>query len=199
MEKNEQAELRKKYKEDIEKACEVMFNGGIILYPTDTIWGIGCDATNPEAVKRVYEIKKRIDSKALITLVDSPAKVNAYVQDMPEIAWDLIEFATKPLTIIYDKARNLAENLLAEDGSAGIRVTNEPFSKDLCMRFKKPIVSTSANISGEPSPQNFSEVSNEIISAVDYVVKYRQDEKAKAAPSSIIKLGNKGEVKIIRQ
>lgn len=199
MEKNEQAELRKKYKEDIEKACEVMFNGGIILYPTDTIWGIGCDATNPEAVKRVYEIKKRIDSKALITLVDSPAKVNAYVQDMPEIAWDLIEFATKPLTIIYDKARNLAENLLAEDGSAGIRVTNEPFSKDLCMRFKKPIVSTSANISGEPSPQNFSEVSQEIISAVDYVVKYRQDEKAKAAPSSIIKLGNKGEVKIIRQ
>lgn len=199
MEKNEQAELRKKYKEDIEKACEVMFNGGIILYPTDTIWGIGCDATNPEAVKRVYEIKKRIDSKALITLVDSPAKVNAYVQDMPEIAWDLIEFATKPLTIIYDKARNLAENLLAEDGSAGIRVTNEPFSKDLCMRFKKPIVSTSANISGEPSPQNFSEVSQEIISAVDYVVKYRQDEKAKATPSSIIKLGNKGEVKIIRQ
>lgn len=199
MEKNELAELRKKYKEDIEKACEVMFNGGIILYPTDTIWGIGCDATNPEAVKRVYEIKKRIDSKALITLVDSPAKVNAYVQDMPEIAWDLIEFATKPLTIIYDKARNLAENLLAEDGSAGIRVTNEPFSKDLCMRFKKPIVSTSANISGEPSPQNFSEVSQEIISAVDYVIKYRQDEKAKAAPSSIIKLGNKGEVKIIRQ
>lgn len=199
MEKNELAELRKKYKEDIEKACEVMFNGGIILYPTDTIWGIGCDATNPEAVKRVYKIKKRIDSKALITLVDSPAKVNAYVQDMPEIAWDLIEFATKPLTIIYDKARNLAENLLAEDGSAGIRVTNEPFSKDLCMRFKKPIVSTSANISGEPSPQNFSEVSQEIISAVDYIIKYRQDEKAKAAPSSIIKLGNKGEVKIIRQ
>lgn len=199
MEKNELAELRKKYKEDIEKACEVMFNGGIILYPTDTIWGIGCDATNPEAVKRVYEIKKRIDSKALITLVDSPAKVNAYVQNMPEIAWDLIEFATKPLTIIYDKARNLAENLLAEDGSAGIRVTNEPFSKDLCMRFKKPIVSTSANISGEPSPQNFSEVSQEIISAVDYVVKYRQDEKTKAVPSSIIKLGNKGEVKIIRQ
>ena len=111
MEKNEQAELRKKYKEDIEKACEVMFNGGIILYPTDTIWGIGCDATNPEAVKRVYEIKKRIDSKALITLVDSPAKVNAYVQDMPEIAWDLIEFATKPLTIIYDKARNLKRPL----------------------------------------------------------------------------------------
>lgn len=199
MERNEQAELRKKYKEDIDKACEVMYNGGIILYPTDTIWGIGCDATNPEAVKRVYEIKKRIDSKALITLVDSPAKVNAYVQDMPDIAWDLIELTTKPLTIIYDNARNLAENLLAEDGSAGIRVTNEPFSKDLCMRFKRPIVSTSANISGEPSPQNFSEVSKEIKDAVDYIVKYRQSEKAKAVPSSIIKLGNKGEVKIIRQ
>lgn len=199
MEKNEQAELRKKYREDIEKACEVMYNGGIILYPTDTIWGIGCDATNPEAVKRVYEIKKRIDSKALITLVDSPAKVNAYVKDMPDIAWDLIELTTKPLTIIYDNARNLAENLLAEDGSAGIRVTNEPFSKDLCMRFKKPIVSTSANISGEPSPQNFSEVSKDIKDAVDYIVKYRQSEKSKAVPSSIIKLGNKGEVKIIRQ
>lgn len=199
MDKNEQAELRKKYKDDIDKACEVMYNGGIILYPTDTIWGIGCDATNPEAVKRVYEIKRRTDSKALITLVDSPAKVNAYVQDMPEVAWDLIEFATKPLTIIYDKARYLAENLLAEDGSAGIRVTGEPFSKDLCMRFKKPIVSTSANISGEPSPQNFSEVSDEIKNAVDYIVKYRQDEKAKANPSSIIKLGNNGEIKIIRQ
>lgn len=199
MDKNEQAELRRKYKDDIDKACEVMYNGGIILYPTDTIWGIGCDATNPEAVKRVYEIKRRTDSKALITLVDSPAKVNAYVQDMPEVAWDLIEFATKPLTIIYDKARYLAENLLAEDGSAGIRVTCEPFSKDLCMRFKKPIVSTSANISGEPSPQNFSEVSDEIKNAVDYIVKYRQDEKAKANPSSIIKLGNNGEIKIIRQ
>lgn len=199
MEKNEQAELRKKYREDIEKACEIMHNGGIILYPTDTIWGIGCDATNPEAVRKVYDIKHRIDSKALITLVDSPAKVNAFVQDMPEIAWDLIDLATKPLTIIYDKARNLAENLIAEDGSVGIRVTNEPFSKDLCMRFKKPIVSTSANISGEPSPQNFSEISEEIKSAVDYIVKFRQNEKEKAKPSSIIKLGNKGEINIIRQ
>lgn len=199
MDKNELAELRKKYKDDIEKACEIMYNGGIILYPTDTIWGIGCDATNPEAVKRVYEIKRRTDSKALITLVDSPAKVNSYVQDMPDVAWDLIELTTKPLTIIYDKARNLAENLLAEDGSAGIRVTDEPFSKDLCFRFKKPVVSTSANISGEPSPQNFSEISDEIKSAVDYIVRYRQEEKTKASPSSIIKLGNKGEIKIIRQ
>lgn len=199
MDKNEISELRKLYKEDIEKACEIMYKGGIILYPTDTIWGIGCDATNAEAVKRVYEIKRRIDSKALITLVDSPAKVNSYVQDMPEVAWDLIEFATKPLTIIYDKAKFLAENLLAEDGSVGIRVTSEPFSKDLCFRFKKPIVSTSANISGEPSPQNFSEISEEIKSAVDYIVKYKQNDNSKASPSSIIKLKNNGEVKIIRQ
>lgn len=199
METNNLSELRKLYKEDIEKACKVMYEGGIILYPTDTIWGIGCDATNEEAVKKVYEIKKRIDSKALIVLVDSPAKVNSHVSAMPEVAWDLIELTTKPLTIIYDNARDLATNLLAEDGSVGIRVTDEPFSKDLCFRFKKPIVSTSANISGEPSPQNFGEVSDEIKSAVDYIVKYRQDDMEKAKPSSIIKLGNGGEIKIIRQ
>lgn len=199
METNNLSELRKLYNEDIEKACKVMYEGGIILYPTDTIWGIGCDATNEEAVKKVYEIKKRIDSKALIVLVDSPAKVNSHVSSMPDVAWDLIELTTKPLTIIYDNARDLATNLLAEDGSVGIRVTDEPFSKDLCFRFKKPIVSTSANISGEPSPQNFGEVSDEIKSAVDYIVKYRQNDMEKAKPSSIIKLGNGGEIKIIRQ
>ena len=140
----------------MEKIIDILKSGGTILYPTDTIWGIGCDATNPEAVKRVYDIKKRADSKAMLVLVDSTVKVNFYVSDVPAVAWDLIEFTTKPLTIIYDGARNLAENLLAEDGSVGIRVTAEEFSKQLCFRFRKAIVSTSANISGQPSPANFS-------------------------------------------
>lgn len=185
--------------EDIRQAIEVMRKGGIILYPTDTIWGIGCDATNEEAVRRVYEIKRREDSKAMICLVDSDNRLQRYVKDVPNVAWDLIEYATKPLTIIFDGARNLATNLLAEDGSIGIRVTREPFSQQLCYRFQKPIVSTSANISGEPSPANFSEISEDIKNAVDYVVWSRQKEKAKAVPSSIIKLGVDGEVKIIRK
>ena len=140
--------------EDIKKACQVMREGGVILYPTDTIWGIGCDATNEDAVRRVYEIKQRQDSKAMLVLVDSSVKVDFYVRDVPEVAWDLIDLADKPLTIIYSGARNLAANLLAEDGSVGIRVTNEDFSKRLCQQFRKAIVSTSANISGQPSPKN---------------------------------------------
>ena len=153
-------------RQDVKKACEVMQKGGVILYPTDTIWGIGCDATNAEAVKRVYDIKRRADSKAMLVLVDSSVKVDFYVRDVPAVAWDLIDYATKPLTIIYDGARNLAENLLAEDGSVGIRVTSEEFSKELCFRFRKAIVSTSANISGQPSPANFSEISEEVKQAV---------------------------------
>lgn len=187
------------FREDIKRACEVMQKGGIILYPTDTIWGIGCDATNEEAVKRVYEIKKRADSKAMLVLVDSPVKVDFYVKEVPAVAWDLIDFTTKPLTIIYDGARNLAPNLLAEDGSVGIRVTAEEFSKQLCFRFRKAVVSTSANVSGQPSPGCFAEVSDEIKQAVDYIVEYRQEETARPKPSSIIKLGKGGEVKIIRE
>lgn len=185
--------------EDIKKACEVMSRGGVILYPTDTIWGIGCDATNEEAVRRVYEIKQRADSKAMLVLVDSAVKVDFYVQDVPEVAWDLIEVADKPLTIIYSGARNLAPNLLAEDGSVGIRVTGEEFSKRLCQQFRKAIVSTSANVSGQPSPQNFSEISEEIKAAVDYIVDYRREETTQAKPSSIIKLDKGGVIKIIRQ
>ena len=151
-----------------------MREGGVILYPTDTIWGIGCDATNEDAVRRVYEIKQRQDSKAMLVLVDSSVKVDFYVRDVPEVAWDLIDLADKPLTIIYSGARNLAANLLAEDGSVGIRVTNEDFSKRLCQQFRKAIVSTSANISGQPSPKNFSEISDDVNSAVDYIVGYRQ-------------------------
>ena len=176
-----------------------MREGGVILYPTDTIWGIGCDATNEDAVRRVYEIKQRQDSKAMLVLVDSSVKVDFYVRDVPEVAWDLIDLADKPLTIIYSGARNLAANLLAEDGSVGIRVTNEDFSKRLCQQFRKAIVSTSANISGQPSPKNFSEIREEVKSAVDYIVGYRQEEMSNPKPSSIIKLDKGGVIKIIRE
>ena len=186
-------------KEDIKKACEVMNKGGVVLYPTDTIWGIGCDATNEEAVRRVYEIKKRADSKAMLVLVDNAVKVDFYVNQAPEIAFDLIELATKPLTIIYDDAKNLAPNLIAEDGSVGIRVTSEAFSNQLCYRFRKAIVSTSANVSGEPSPATFAEISEEIKQAVDYIVQSRQNERTASKSSSIIKLGKGGQVKVIRE
>lgn len=184
--------------EDIKKACEVMQAGGIILYPTDTIWGIGCDATNEEAVQRIYELKKRADNKAMLVLMDSPAKLNMYVNDIPDIAWDLIEVADKPLTIIYPNAKNLANNLLGNDGSVGIRISNEEFSHKLCERFRKPLVSTSANVSGEASPANFSEVSDVIKNGVDYIVFYRQDDMSKALPSNIIKLGAGGLIQVIR-
>ena len=185
--------------EDIKQAVEVMRRGGVILYPTDTIWGIGCDATNEEAVRRVYDIKRRDDSKALICLVDSADRMQRYVGNVPAVTWDLVELSEKPLTLILDEARNLAPNLLAADGSAGIRVPREEFSRQLCFRFQKAIVSTSANVSGEPSPKCFADISDEIKNAVDYVVKARQKEKTQAAPSSIIKLGRNGEVSIIRK
>ena len=184
--------------DDIKKACEIMEKGGIILYPTDTIWGIGCDATNEDAVKRVYEIKKRIDSKALIVLVDKPVKVEFYVREVPEIAWNLIDVADKPLTIVYPNARNLATNVLADDGSVGIRITQETFSRKLCERFRKAIVSTSANISGQPAPTNFNEISDEIKQAVDYVVTYRQDDPYQPSPASVIWIGEGGVIKILR-
>ncbi|MFR9166911.1 MAG: L-threonylcarbamoyladenylate synthase [Dysgonomonas sp.] len=185
--------------EDIRKACDILWAGGIILYPTDTIWGIGCDATNKEAVKKVYELKQRDDSKAMIVLLDSSAKLDYYVEDVPDIALDLIEVSEKPLTIIYDKARNVADNLIAADGSLAIRITGEKFSNELCKRFRKAIVSTSANISGQPSPHNFSEISEEIKNKVDYIVNYNQTETKISNPSGIIKLGNNGVIKIIRE
>ena len=184
--------------EDIRAALDVLHKGGVILYPTDTIWGLGCDATNPDAVRRIYEIKKRSDSKALIALVDSEAKVQYYVPQIPDVAWDVVEMSTRPTTIIYDNARNLAPNLLADDGSVGIRITREAFSRQLCLQFKKAIVSTSANISGEAPPSCFNDTSDAIRSQVDYIVRYRQDETAKAQASSIIKIGAHAEVKVIR-
>lgn len=185
--------------EDIKKAFEVLVSGGLILYPTDTIWGIGCDATNEEAVHRVYELKRRVDSKALITLLDNPIKLDYYIDEVPSLAWDLIELSEKPLTIIYDGARNVAPSLMAEDGSLAIRITKEKFSQELCKRFRKALVSTSANISGESAPANFDDISEEIKDGVDYIVKYRQDDTSKSKASSIIKLGKTGEVKIIRE
>lgn len=186
-------------KEDILKACEVLNAGGIILYPTDTIWGIGCDATNEEAVRKVYELKKRSDSKSMIVLIDIPVKLDYYLDEVPDMAWDLIEVSEKPLTIIYDKARYVAENLIAEDGTLAIRVTQEKFSQELCRRFRKAIVSTSANVSGEPSPQNFAQISDVIKNGVDYIVGFRQEELSNPKPSSIIKLGLSGQIKIIRE
>lgn len=185
--------------EDIKKATEVLKNGGVILYPTDTIWGIGCDATNEEAVKRVYEIKQRSDSKSMLVLLDNPVKIQSFVEEMPDIAWDLIELTDKPLTIIYDDARHLAPNLIAEDGSIGIRITDEEFSMKLCQQFRKPIVSTSANISGTTAPALFREISEDIIEAVDYVVEYRQNDNQKSKPSSIMKISKDGTIQIIRK
>ena len=185
--------------DEVKKAVEVMRAGGVILYPTDTVWGIGCDATNAEAVKRIYEIKRRDDSKAMICLVDSEARLSRYVRHVADVTWDLIELATKPLTIIFDGASGLAPNLIAEDGSVGIRVTREEFSKELCYRMQKPVVSTSANISGEETPRKFSEISDEIKNAVDYVVNYSRQGKEKHKPSSIIKMKENGEFTIIRE
>lgn len=185
--------------EDIKNAIEVMKQGGVILYPTDTVWGIGCDATNAEAVAKVYKIKKRDDSKALICLVDSDARLQRYVRNVPNVAWDILDIATKPTTIILDGAINLAPNLIAEDGSIALRITKEPFSHELCYRFQKPLVSTSANISGEPAAANYNDISQELLNAVDYVCFSRRQEHKPHTPSSIIKLKEDGEVTIIRK
>ena len=188
--------------QDIKQAVDVLRRGGVILYPTDTIWGIGCDATNEDAVRRVYEIKQRDDSKALICLVDSDARLQRYVRQVPDVAWQLIDClhggSGKPTTLILDGAVNLAPNLIADDGSIGIRITQEPFSHELCYRFQKAIVSTSANISGEPAAQNYRDIDPRIIEQVDYVCWSRRQEHKPHQPSSIIKLGLDGQVKIIR-
>lgn len=185
--------------EDIRRAVECMRQGGVILYPTDTVWGIGCDATNAEAVAKVYAIKERDDSKALICLVDSDVRMQRYVRKVPDVAWDLMEVAEKPTTVILDGAVNLAPNLIAEDGSIAMRITREPFSKELCFRFQKPIVSTSANISGQPAAQNYGDIDPELLKRVDYVCWSRRQEHKPHTPSSIIKLTEDGVVSIIRK
>ncbi len=199
------------------QALQVLQQGGVILYPTDTVWGIGCDATNEKAVQRIFQIKQRAEAKAMPVLLDAPGKLQGYVEEVPEMAWEILDCVApsdsphrgrdghtdknpsqRPMTIIYPNARNLAPSLIAEDGSVGIRITQELFSKTLCEQLKRPIVSTSANISGTPAPAIFVEISEEIRSAVDYVVRFRQDDTRKAQPSSIIKLGLHNEIKVIR-
>lgn len=198
-------------KEDLQAALRVLRSGGIIVYPTDTVWGIGCDATNAEAVKRIYALKQREDSKSMLVLLDSPAKLPYYIGEIPETAWALLEASDyseeseysdcsdrKPLTIIYPNARNLAPNLIAEDGSIGIRITNEPFSKALCEQLRHPIVSTSANISGHPAAPFFGEIEEAILAGADYVCRFRRDDDCPHEPSSIIKINDDGSFKIIR-
>ena len=201
-------------KSDLEEAVRVLRAGGVIVYPTDTVWGIGCDATNEEAVRKVYALKRRADSKSMLVLLDASGKLQGYVDEVPEMAWELLECTDplqlplqrgrenmepiRPLTIIYPGAKNLAKNLIAEDGSVGIRITQEPFSKALCERLRRPIVSTSANISGEPAAKTFRQISEDILQQADYVCFYRRDDEKEKQPSSIIKLGLHNEIQIIR-
>ena len=204
-------------KGDLEEALRVLRSGGIIVYPTDTVWGIGCDATNEEAVQRIYALKQREDSKSMLVLLDSAAKLDYYV-DVPEAASVLLEAThndemsatkslndaatlpngVKPLTLIYPNARHLAKNLIAEDGSIGIRITNEAFSKALCAQLKRPLVSTSANISGHPTAHFFHEIEEAILHGADYVCLFRRDDDTPHEPSSIIKIDADGSFKIIR-
>ena len=184
--------------EDLKKAVETMQNGGVILYPTDTVWGIGCDARNETAVQRIFNIKQRDDSKSMLILLEAPGKLQGYVKQIPDMAWDLMEYSVRPLTIIYPGGQNIAKNLIANDGSVGIRVTKDIFCQELCRRLKAPIVSTSANISGKPAATTFSTIDKQIISAVDYVVQFRQNDNRVAEPSSIIKLEINNEFKLIR-
>ena len=186
-------------KNEVVKALEVVKAGGIILYPTDTIWGIGCDATNEEAVQKVMALKGRSASKSLIVLVDNDTKLASYVREIPDVAYDLIEYAENPLTIVYSNAKNLAPGVINEDGSVGIRVVKHNFCQQLIQRFRLPIVSTSANISGEPAPKNFSEVSQEIIDGVDYVVNLEQEVSEEKTPSTIMKLSPDGLFTFIRR
>lgn len=183
---------------DLREAVRCMKDGGIILYPTDTIWGIGCDARNEKAVKKIFELKQRDDAKSMLVLVSSEGMLQRTVKDVPEIAWQLIDVAVNPMTIIYDNPVGVADSLKADDGSLGVRITYEKFSRMLCERMRGPIVSTSANISGKPAPKTFSEISSDIKNGVDYVCRYRQREKGYSKPSNIIKITKENIVKVIR-
>lgn len=187
------------FDEDIKNAVEVLKRGGVILYPTDTVWGIGCDASNAKAVERVYEIKRRADSKALIILVGNKHDLNRYVDEVPDVAAELIDVSVRPTTIIYDRGINMASNVTADDGSVAIRVTSDSYCQQLCRALRRPLVSTSANISGEPTPALFKEISPEIINAVDYVAEHRRRDTSRSIPSVIIKISADSTFKIIRK
>lgn len=186
-------------RQEINNALEVLKNGGVILYPTDTVWGLGCDATNEEAVAKVNEIKGRSADKSLIVLLDNDNKLQSYVTEIPDVAYELIEYAENPMTIVFSGAKNLAKNVINTDGSVGIRVVKHDFCEQLLQRFRKPIVSTSANKSGEPTPKFFDEISEDIKDAVDYIVDYNQEDRTAKKPSTIIKLGPSGQFEFIRK
>ncbi len=183
---------------EIQKALEVIQNGGIILYPTDTVWGIGCDATNEEAVKKIYKLKQRAESKSMIVLINGDRMLYQVFNELPEVIWDIWDNTSKPTTLILDKPKNVAKNIIAEDNTLGVRMVKEPFCYKLMERMKRPLVSTSANISGEPTPKSFKEISPEIIKGVDYVVNLQHD-KIGNKPSTIIKLSLDSQVKVIRK
>lgn len=187
------------FKEELEKALAVLQSGGLILYPTDTIWGIGCDATNEDAVKKIFALKGRAESKSLIVLLDKDHKLASYVREIPDVAYDLIEYSEKPLTIVYSDAKGLATSVINEDGSVGIRIVRHAFCEQLIHRFRLPIVSTSANYSGEASPKNFADISQEIINGVDYVVPLEQELLEEKSPSTILKLAPDGQFSFIRK
>ncbi|WP_294825249.1 L-threonylcarbamoyladenylate synthase [uncultured Flavobacterium sp.] len=182
---------------EVHNAFEAIKNGGIILYPTDTVWGIGCDATNAEAVKKIYALKQREESKSMIVLMNSDRMMHNVFKEIPEVAWQILDLSEKPTTLILDNPRNVAPNIIAEDKTLGIRLVTEPFCYKLMERMKKPLVSTSANISGRPTPTSFKEIDHHILDGVDYIVNLHR-EKISAKPSAIIKLGNNLQVKVIR-
>lgn len=184
---------------EIEKALNVLKDGGVILYPTDTVWGLGCDATNEAAVAKIIAIKERTADKSFIILLDNDAKLQSYVSEIPDVAYDLIEYAENPLTIIFSGAKNLAKNVINEDGSVGIRVVKHDFCQQLIQRFRKPITSTSANKSGSPSPLIFDEIDEEIKAAVDYTVDWEQELQSPKKPSTIMKLAPGGQFSFIRK
>jgi len=186
------------FREDIHKAIEVLRSGGIILYPCDTDWGMGCDASNPEAVNKLFELLKIQNPNEVLVLLENPNRIISYVEEIPEVAWDLIDFAEKPLTIIHDGAKNLAKSIIAPDGSIAIRITAEEFSQSLCQRFRKPLVFIQVNNAGKHA-NCFHEIPEELKSKADYIVEYRQDERKSSAPASIIKLGVSGLIKIIKE
>ena len=184
--------------QEIQNAYEIIQKGGIILYPTDTVWGIGCDATNPEAVAKIYKLKKRAETQSMIVLMNGEKMIYNVFKEIPEVAWQIIDLSENPTTLVLDKPRNVAPNLIAPDQTLGIRIVKEPFCFKLMEKMKKPLVSTSANISGQPTPKSFKEISPEIIKGVDYVVNLHR-EKIAGKPSTIIKLTNDSQVKVIRK
>ena len=191
--------MKSEYGDDVMNALRVLRAGGVILYPTDTVWGLGCDATNALAVRKVFDIKQRDDSRSLIILVNSVSMLERYVVDPPEVALQMAEWSQKPLTIVYDRGRSLAEGVASADGSVGVRICSDPFCDELINAFRKPIVSTSANISGTDAPAVFDEISQEVISAADYVCLYRQNDRSRSPASSVIKVSANGAVKILRE